>query len=504
MNTTTTTERSAPLITKSQFLTGVQCQKLLWTTSNAKHLIPRPNAAAQAIFDQGHEVGELAKKLFTNSIEIGQGTDDLEEMVQQTGEAVKARRSVFEAAFSHQSCYAQADIVVPTDDAAWDLIEIKSSTSIKDVYILDLAFQAFVIAGAGLKVGRCVLMLINPDYVRHGEVDPSKFFVRHDVTDAVLAESRQIEPRLGEMFATIRLKNQPDVRIGRHCDAPYTCPLHDQCWSFLPQDNVLELYRGAKKGFKLLAGGINQIKNIPDDFPLTENQEIQRRVAISGQPHVSKAAISGFLRRLEYPVAYLDFETFATAIPLFDHARPFEQITFQFSLHIVASPGSHPEHHMFLADGRADPRLDFLQRLRECLPDCGSIVAYNAGFEQSRLGECCELHPEFQRWLADVDARFLDLLQPFRAFHYYGIGQDGSASIKKVLPALTGRNYDELAIRNGTIASSEFLQVHDTPVSEEERQRVRRELEIYCAQDTEGMIRIVEALQKLTLSIHDR
>jgi hypothetical protein len=193
----------------------------------------------------------------------------------------------------------------------------------------------------------------------------------------------------------------------------------------------------------------------------------------------------------------LDFETFASAIPLFDYVRPFEQIPFQFSLHIVSSPRSQPQHHMFLADGFDDPRLDFLQRLCERLPDSGSIVAYNAGFEQARLEECCRLHPQFESWLTGVQTRFVDLLKPFRAFRYYGPGQNGSASMKTVLPALTGRTYYNLAIQDGGMASQEYLRVQYAHVPDDERQRVRRALEEYCGQDTEGMIWIVEALRKL-------
>ncbi len=486
-----------PYISKSKFIWGQQCRKLLWHAYNAKHLIPEPDAQTQAVFDQGHEVGNLAKKLFTNGIEIGQGVDDLDEVLRPTQQAVKARKPLFEAAFSYQGGFAKADILDPVGVKAWDIIEVKSSTSVKDVYILDLAFQAFVYAGAGLKIRRCFLLLINPDFVRHGDIDPAKFFVRHDVTAEVSAASRQIETNLDQMFATIRLKKQPDVRIGTHCDNPYACPLHDRCWSFLPPDNVTTLYRGGKKGFKLLANGIVSVKDIPDGFPLTENQEIQRRVAITSQPHVSKSAITSFLRQLEYPISYLDFETFTTAIPLFDDTSPFEQVPFEFSLHVVTSPGSQPKHWMFLADGRADPRRQFLERLLDWLPDSGSIVAYNAQFEQGRLRECCRLHPQFQAWLTSIETRFVDLLKPFRAFKYYGPGQNGSASMKAVLPALTGRSYDHLAIREGGTASQEFLRVHFSDVPEAERQRVRMALTEYCGQDTEGMIWIVGVIRRL-------
>src|SRR5208337_4200814 len=186
--------------------------------------------------------------------------------------------------------------------------------------------------------------------------------------------SGQIEPRLEDMFRTIRLREEPDVKIGPHCDSPYSCPLHDHCWNFLPEGNVTTLYRGKVKGFKLLVDGIHRIKDIPAGFPLTENQETQRRAALTGQPHLDKSAINAFLKQIEYPVSYLDFETFSTVIPLFDGVQPYQQIPFQYSLHIVRLPGAKPEHHSFLAEGTDDPRPEFMKQLREALPQSGSVV----------------------------------------------------------------------------------------------------------------------------------
>ena len=488
-------EAATPYISKSKFLWGLQCSKLLWHAYNAKNLIPEPDDRVQAIFDQGHEVGDIAKKLFPDGIEVGQGIDDLDEVLRLTQQAIKARKPMFEAAFSYQGGFAKADILDPVGGNAWDVVEVKSSTAVKDVYILDLAFQTFIYAAAGLKIRRCFLLLINPDFVRHGEIDPAKIFVRHDVTDQVSAASRQIETRLDGMFGVIRLKEQPDVKIGPWCDDPYTCPLHDHCWSFLPPQNVTTLYRGGKKGFKLLAEGINHIKDIPDGFPLTENQQIQHRVAVTGEPHISKSAIQAFLRQIKYPASFLDFETFSTAIPMFDGVRPYTQIPFQFSLHVVRSSGTEPEHHKFLAEGTDDPRPQFMRRLRDALPSEGSVVAFNAGFELGRLNECCDMMPEFRPWVNGIKRRIVDLLLPFRGFRYYHPDQCGSASLKAVHPAVTGRGYECLEIQDGGQASLEFLRVHFGNVPEAERRKVRKQLERYCGQDTLGLVWIVDALR---------
>jgi hypothetical protein len=494
----TASVNAAPYISKSKFLWGLQCQKLIWHAYNAKHLIPEPDAQTQAIFDQGHEVGALAKKLFPDGIEIGAGVTDLDETIRLTKQALKQRKPLFEAAFSGSGGYARADILIPVGDDAWNLVEVKSTTDVKDIHLDDLAFQAFVLTGAGLKIRRCILAHIDPDFVKNGPIDPHQFFVLEDVTNQVSALSRSVEPTLDEMFGTIRLRECPDIHIGRHCDSPYTCPLHDDCWSFLPEANVTTLYRGGRKGFKLLAKGITGLTEIPDDFPLTDNQKIQRRAAKTGQPHVDKPAIRAFLKRIKYPVSHLDFETFGTAIPLFDGVRPYEQIPFQFSLHVVRSPGAEPGHHKFLADGTDDPRPKFMRRLREALPTAGSVVAFNAGFELRCLKECCDLKPEFRPWVRGVQRRIVDLWLPFRGFRFYHPKQNGSASMKSVLPALTGRGYDHLAIQDGTMASLQYLRAAFGNVSVEGRAAVRKQLDDYCGLDTEGMIWIVDSLRGLT------
>jgi hypothetical protein len=299
------------------------------------------------------------------------------------------------------------------------------------------------------------------------------------------------------MTKVIRRPSSPDIHIGPHCDKPYTCSLHDQCWAFLPEQNVTTLYRGKKPGFTLLTSGITDLRDIPADFNLTTKQAIQKIAAETGQPWVYREELAKFLKQLRYPLHYLDFETFATAIPMFDGTRPYQQVPFQFSLHVVRAPGVEPEHWSFLADGRSDPRPEFMQRLRERIAPEGSIIAFNAPFEIGRLRECCASLPEYKAWLARILLRVVDLLEPFREFLYYHPAQRGSASIKAVLPALTGRGYDHLEIREGGTASLEYLRTHFGDVPEAERQNVRRQLEEYCGLDTEGMVWIAEAMRKL-------
>jgi len=462
---------------------------------NATHLIPAPDQQTLAIFDEGKKVGQLAWQLFPGGIEIRGNAFD--EAVALSEQAIQQRLPLYEPAFVFNGCCARADILVPAGGDGWDLVEVKSTTGVEEIYLHDLAFQTYVLAGAGLKIRRYVLAHINSSFVKHDLIDPHQFFILEDVTSQVSTLSRNIETRVDEMFRTVRLRQAPKVQIGRQCDHPHRCPLHDTCWGYLPDGNVTELYRGGAKSFRLLATGITKIADIPDDFKLTTNQSIQKQVAITGVPHLNKPAIRAFLKRLKYPVSFIDFESYAPTVPLHNGTRPYQQIIFQYSLHVLRSLGMKPEHFSFLAEGIGDPRPELMLRLREMLPTRGSVTAFNSIFELARLKECSELMPEFKPWVDDIRSRMVDLLVPFRRFYFYHPKQNGSCSMKQVLPAMAGRNYDDLAIRDGTTASLQFMRATFGNVSEAERTRIRDDLHRYCHLDTFGMVAITGALQKI-------
>ena len=243
--------------------------------------------------------------------------------------------------------------------------------------------------------------------------------------------------------------------------------------------------------------GIVTVGEIPDSYKLNDKQRIQQACVASGEPHVDQEAIRGFLSSLEYPLYYLDFETIGPAVPLFDGIRPYQDIPFQFSLHVINSEGAAPDHFSFLASGADDPRPSVLTELKRLLGDTGSIVVYHQGFEEGILKELALAFPEYENWVTEVCNRLVDLLMPFSNFYYYHPMQKGSASLKRVLPAITGQGYGGLEISEGQSASIAFQTITYGDVSEEENQKVREDLIKYCGRDTEGMIWIVEKLRNL-------
>lgn len=481
------------LLSKSKYMIGLQCPKYLWTVFHEPENMPEVSKSMQHRFDQGHLVGQLAKSLFKDGIDIP--TEDFKENLKSSKELLIKRKPLFEPAFSVNNLYSRADILNPVGGLEWDIIEVKSSTEVKDEHIKDISFQKYTYEECGIKIRKCFLMCINNEYVKDGEIDPKKLFKIEDVTKEVNEEMDGIKERIEDMFSIIDSKNCPSVKIGKICRSPYECQLIDKCWSFLPDDNVFTLYRGGEKSEELLDNGVYSIKDIPDDFKLNDKQELQRECLKTGKPHIHKEAIKHFLSGLKEPLYYLDFETFQTAIPLYDKTGPYQQIPFQFSLHIEEK--GKVSHKYFLATGKKDPREEFLVALKEVIGEAGTVVVYNQTFEISRLKELAEVYPLHKKWIDNVLSRIVDLLVPFRNFSYYHPSQNGSASIKKVMPVLTGRGYNELEINNGGDASLAFLDITFEKVSLSEQKKIRDNLEKYCGRDTEGMQWIVEELRKI-------
>jgi hypothetical protein len=484
------------LLSKSKYLAGLQCPKYLWIQLHEPARIPETDAVTQYVFDQGHVVGEYAKKLFPGGIDIPR--DDFMDNIATTKKLLVERKPLFEAGILSGRIYCRLDVLNPVNDDEWDIIEIKSGTSVKEVYIDDVSFQKFCCGKAGLKIRSCKLGFINKQYVKNGEIEPRELFILEDISTQVEEISDSIEERVFNLLEVISNKACPEVSIGQHCLAPYECPLRAECWGFLPENSVFDLRGGKTNQFSLYEQGILAIKDIPDDIPLSRQQQIQKECVMTGNVHVDKEEIRQFLNRLKYPLYYLDFETFGPAIPLYDGTRPYQDIPFQFSLHIVESEGCEPVHHSFLAEGREDPRPQILHELQRLLGSEGSIIAYNAGFEEGVLKELVEAFPEYTDWLGGILTRMVDLLYPFTNFHYYHESQKDTASLKKVLPAVTGKGYEEMNIGVGMDASIAYGRTMYGDATEEEIARVRVDLLKYCKLDTEGMIWVVDKLRELS------
>jgi len=483
-------------LSKSNYLIGLECPSYLWLKFNAPEKIPKPNNQILHIFEVGKYVGELAKKVFPKGINIPD--EDFEENIKKTSELLKERKPLFEAAILIDNLYSRADILVPVNEDEWDIVEVKSAARIKDINIKDVSFQKYVYEKAGLKIRKCFLMHVNKQYIKKGAIEPKELFVQTEITENVENYIEGIEERIDEMFKVISLKKQPEITCEDIMNVVYGNHLIDEFYESLPEESVFELYRIQKKvAVSLYQEGIKCIKDIPEGTKLTEKQKIQQVCSIEQKKHADREKLQKFLDSLEYPLYFLDFETMNLAVPKFDGTRPFEQTPFQYSLHIIKKEGAEPEHISFLADGIDDPRPKFMQSLKDNLGISGSIIVYSQSFEKGRLKECALAFPEFEDFVENTNKRIVDLLIPFREFHYYDPKQKGSASIKKVLPVMSDLSYKDLEIDNGMDASIEYEKATFGDIDPSEKKKIRDALEKYCELDTLAEVLILRQLGEI-------
>jgi hypothetical protein len=490
-------------LTKTDYVNGLTCPKSLWLAFNAPERLPKADGSARYRMDEGRQIGEVARWRYPAGVLLPSESPRAND--QRSRKHLDERVPLFEAGFTHPdgSCYARADVLKPAGEDEWDVVEVKSGASIKEEYVHDVAFQLHCYTGAGLKIRRCSLLLVNTKYERSGAIDPIQFFREEDVTGAAKELARSVQPHVAGLLEIAHSNQCPEFGRGeRFHEDEYGVHSDDSVWKEHPDSDIEDLYRGGRRALELLEAGVFKLEDIPKGFRLTWKQSLQQAANTSGRTHVDGKKIASFLRSLKYPLHFLDFETVYPAIPLFEGTRPYQQIPFQFSVHVVDAQGHKPSHHSFLSLRPSDPRRELFESLKKAIGPEGHVVAWNQTFEKSRLDELAFLVPEYAEWVRDVKGRFIDLLAPFRDFAYYSPAQGGSASLKEVLPALTGRGYGGLAIAGGSQASQAYLRAafgtgDRNKASPEEVGEIRMALERYCGQDTEGMVWILERLAEL-------
>ncbi|MDO8804003.1 MAG: DUF2779 domain-containing protein [Elusimicrobiota bacterium] len=484
-------------ISKSQFMKGLQCHKHLWLYNYRKDLIPPVPEDVQVRFDEGHVVGALAREYFNGGKLVDCDYQQLPEAIKQTREFIESStKIIYESTFVFNNVLVRADILKKNTDGTWDLIEVKSTTEVKDEHYPDVAIQKYVIEGAGLKINKAWLMHINNQFVKDGPIDPKGFFTKEDISAEVADLKDETVQNLEAFMEVLAAAKVPDIGIGRHCSSPYECEFSGHCWKDIPEYSIYDIPRlkwDKKDALKDM--GILRFRDVPEDFPLNDGQLLYLRVEKTGKAVIEKTEIAEFLGELTYPLYYIDFETIMPAVPLYEGSRPYQQIPFQLSLHIQAKPGAAVRHLEFLGDAKTDPRPGLARFMVDNIGPKGSLLAYNASFEASRIKELAETFPASEDALVRLVAQIKDLMKPFRSRAYVHPHFHGRYSIKKVLPALIpDMTYEGLAVANGGDAQLAYFNMISGKLTKAEMEQTAKDLKIYCGQDTLAMVKIVEHL----------
>lgn len=486
-------------LSKSKFCSAVQCPKMLWLDAN------KPNEFDESVIDEvrienGREVGELARGLFGPYVKV---SGDLGEMLSKTTELLDEGVPIIaEASFSCNNCFCSVDILINKGDKTVEIYEVKSSSKLYDIYTYDVAYQYYVLTALGYEVEKAALVRVNTDYELHGDFDLQQFFSVLDLTYDVRNMQAEIEDIINNLNAYMEQTEEPSQAKGVHCFEPHDCGYWEYCTREWPHPNVFDIFKLAKKKKTELANqGMLSFEDIERSNAVKNNYMKQVRHELHDLPEeIDELEVRMFMKDLYYPIYFLDFESFQPVIPLYDRSKPYEQITFQYSLHYILEEGGELQHKEFLAYPNGDPRRAVAERLCEDIPKDACVTAYNMGFEKGRIKRLAELYPDLSDHLINIMEHIQDLMIPFQKKHYYSRAMQGSYSIKKVLPALfpgdPELDYHNLEeVHNGGEASATFKAMHD--MAPEQLEASRKNLLKYCELDTYAMVKIWEKLREV-------
>lgn len=488
-------QTKTPMLSKSRFIAGLQCHLRLWHQCYNRELASEVTPSQQAIFEAGHEVGRLATRLYPGGILIEEDHLHHAEAVETTLAAINNPDvpAIFEAAFTHDDVRIRVDVLERLENGAWNLVEVKSATSVKQVYLSDVAVQFGVLSGSGYNVSRAGILHLNNQYVYDGkQLKLDNLFAFSDLTEQVLDLQQEIPSMLAEQKRMLVAPDPPEVLPSRHCTNPYVCEFWDHCTADMPEFWIMYL-TGIREErlIELAALGVEDIRYIPRDFPLTELQERIRSCIVNREEYVAPE-LGDELTNVEYPIHFLDFETVSPAIPCYPETRPYQAIPFQWSDHVLSEEGDLA-HCSYLIKEDTDPREDFAVTLLETLGDSGTVFTYS-NYERRIVTELAEYLPQRSGQLLATLDRFKDL-QALIKRHFYHTAFYGSFSLKSVLPALVSTmSYDDLLIQEGTHASLQYLQMLNPETPADEKKKIEEALLAYCSNDTLAMVKIREAL----------
>ncbi len=466
------------MLTKTDFLDYLSSPMHLWAKKNGQ-IEKEPSAFDQHLMDQGKMVEEMALAYLRDQYLKGKG--------------VVSTQGTFQAG----PFQVRVDgLLYDPDQDVYDIYEVKSSTSIKKEHYYDLAFQRLV-CEASLKVRDVYLVYVNKEYLHGGELILEDFLTIENLNEEVEDLREEV---LLERENALEVVNSQSPEGITPCDHPGSCPCPALCFGELPDHPIYNLPRlSTVKKQELRASGVFSIQGMPAEFTLSAKQELHRQAVISGGPVIDREAIQGELESLDYPLYFLDYETYPSAVPLYPGYKPYQHVVFQYSLHRMERNGEL-EHHELLLTGEEDPGPKLAADLVEKVGEAGSILVWNKSFEMGKTAEMAERYPDWREGLLRVNQRIVDLMEIFSRGLYVDPGFRGSASLKAVLPVFLPEfenAYQELPISGGTQALLTWGDLLLGKIPPDQVPQVRHDMLAYCKLDTLAMVRIWERLREL-------
>ena len=480
-------------LSKSKLLAFRQCPKRLWLEIHSPQL-REDSGATLANYATGHQVGDVAQQIYDPQLRgqlINPQVEGFDEAFARTQALLRSRQPIFEAGFRAEGALAFADVLLPAGKG-WRMVEVKSSTSMKDYHRDDAAVQAFVARACSVPLYSIALAHIDNQWIYPGGGDYQGLLVEVDLTDEAFALTDEVRGWIADAQAVVARKKAPRTATGAQCSDPYECGFLAHCQSQEPQAEHPVHWlprRGSALKAHIETRGTRELRDLPDDL-LNPTQQRVKAATLSGQAFFDQNAAAQALAGHKLPGFFLDFETIQFGVPIWQGTRPYQQMPFQFSVHRLGRTG-RVAHQAFLDLTGGNPSLPFAQALLAACGERGPVFVYNAAFEQTRIRELAERHPRLAPALHAINDRIVDLL-PVARQHYYHPSQQGSWSIKAVLPALCpDLRYDNLdGVQDGGAAQQAYLEAIAPATSAARKAELERQLLAYCRLDTWAMVRL--------------
>jgi hypothetical protein len=474
-------------LTKSRFLSGLQCHKRLWFEIHQ----PLEEQIGPGIpILQGRAFDEAVQRL-RPGITISRGKDmpaAIAETARVLADGPDAPSTLYQPAFVAGDLAVIAD-VLRRNGNEFDLVEVKATTQVLDAHLPDAAFQALVLRGAGISVCRVFIGHVSNQFILRRAGDYDGLLLEEDITDAVNDYLPEAAARASECQRVMASQSIPAVKVGPQCMSPYECPFLKRCTvgQETPEYPVDLLPRGGKTLEALIAEGYRDLREVPSERLTSEMHRRVHEATTTGAKYFD-AAVTAELRLLPLPYSYLDFETISFSVPEIIGTRPYERVPFQWSVHVEIGP-TDIRHAEYLAIESFGDFNAMCRALIAAIPPDGPIFAYNASFEAAVLTSLADRLPEYGDALRRLAGRLFDLL-PLTRQAYYHRDMQGSWSIKDVMPTILPElGYERLGgVQEGGAAQLAFLELRDPKVSPKRAQVLRSDLLRYCAHDTWVMV----------------
>ena len=498
-------------LSKSKLMAYRQCPKRVWLEVHHPDLRV-VTAASEKNFATGHQVGEIAQKVYDPT---SQGTviepfaEGIDAALALTLTLLDTPQPIFEAGFAAEGAMAFADVLLPLQNTqkSWRMIEVKSSTSVKATHREDVAVQAFVARAADVPLSAIALAHIDNEWTYPGGGDYQGLLVEKDLTEEAFGRGAEVQRWIEGAQSAVAQATAPAITIGKQCHDPYPCGFYAHCESQVPQAEHPIAWLPGRLNTGLVKhiahNGITELRDVPDHL-LNAQQQRVKNVTLTNEAYFDQAGAAQALVAHTLPAYFLDFETIMFAVPVWQGTRPYQQIPFQFSVHRL-SQDSQPTgetntqltEQSFIDLSGNDPSEAFAKALVAACHEPIPIFVYNAGFENTRIRELAEKFPPLGQALMALAARVVDLL-PIARKYYYHPSQQGSWSIKAVLPALCpDLHYEDLeGVQDGGMAMSAFVEAVAPQTTPARKAEIERQLLDYCKLDTYAMVRLWSAFTR--------